>query len=142
MCNKNVKLTILSLFILVLDTQGIVQAQSYLSPGYIFGEIRQSLGFYSLPEAPNFVVKARPNKDSLQYVPLKPPPRNFHEDATKPANMLEERASSIAELEAARARAKSQANRVRSGTIGSNAATVKAEEKDPPPMAWNPWDTE
>ena len=115
-----------------------MQAQSYLSPGYIFGEIRQSMGFYTVPDAPDFVVKARPSSDSLQYAPLKPPPRDFHHPASKPASQLEEKASTIAELEAARARVKSQASKTLSGE-----KTVKTStEKDPAPMTWNPWDTE
>lgn len=142
MRHKNKKLKLLTFLILLLDAKGGLHAQSYLSPGYIFGEIRQSMGFYSMPEAPDFVVKARPSQDSLQYAPLKPPPRNFHEAASRPASMLEEKASSIAELEEARAKVKSQANKVRAGSANTIDAAKSMEVKDPPPMTWNPWDTE
>lgn len=85
------------------------KAQSYLSPGYIFGEITNNLGFYKTPEAPDFVKKARPDPASLEYVPLKLPPRDFHSEASKPGNRIEAEASTIAELEAARARTQARA---------------------------------
>lgn len=142
MRHKNKKIKLLTFLVLLLDVKGSLHAQSYLSPGYIFGEIRQSMGFYSIPDAPDFVVKARPTQDSLQYAPLKPPPRSFHEAANKPASMLEEKASSIAELEAARAKVKSQGNKVRAGSANIIDASKSMEVKDPAPMTWNPWDTE
>lgn len=114
------------------------KAQSYLSPGYIFGEITNNLGFYKTPEAPDFVKKARPDPASLEYVPLKLPPRDFHSEASKPGNRIEAEASTIAELEAARAR-----TQARAASSSSKASTKLAPEPDtPPPMKWNPWNTE
>ena len=120
---------------------GVAKAQSYLSPGYIFGEITNNLGFYKTPEAPDFVKKARPDPASLEYVPLKLPPRDFHSEANKPGSRLEAEASTIAELESARAKTKARAA---AGAASSSKTSSKLapEPESPPPMKWNPWDTE
>ena len=129
---------VLGFLALCFSAVGGAKAQSYLSPGYIFGEITNNLGFYKTPEAPDFVKKARPDPASLEYVPLKLPPRDFHSEASKPGNRIEAEASTIAELEAARAR-----TQARAASSSSKASTKLALEPDtPPPMKWNPWDTE
>ena len=121
---------------------GVARAQSYLSPGYVVGEIRQGLGLYSVPEAPEFVTKARPDPASLEYTPLKPPTRGFHSEATNPTNTLAAEASSIAELEAARANTQSRAAAAGAAPTKKASKVSAPPEEDPPPMKWNPWDTE
>lgn len=117
------------------------RAQSYLSPGYIMGEIRNGLGVESMPVAPDFVSKARPDPATLEYVPLKPPPKNFHSEANTPARRIEAEAGTIAELEAARAATQARANSASPAKPGSKAAAAPPEE-DPAPMKWNAWDTQ
>lgn len=119
-------------------------AQSYLSPGYIFGEIRREMGFYEMPEAPDFVKAARRDAASLDYKPLQPPPREFHNEAMKPAQRLEAEAPAIKELETARASSLARASAERSGALSKNSSKslAKPSEDDPAPMKWNPWDTE
>jgi hypothetical protein len=135
------KTILLSFLALCFATGSGARAQSYLSPGYIFGEITNKLGFYQTPDAPDFVKKARPDPASLEYLPLKLPPRDFHSEASKPGNRLEAEASAIAELE--RARANTQARAAAGGTSSSKAASKPIPEPaSPPPMKWNPWDTE
>jgi hypothetical protein len=135
------KTIVMGFLALFLVTGNSARAQSYLSPGYIFGEITNNLGFYQMPEAPDFVKKARPDPSTLEYVPLKLPPRDFHNEASKPGKRLEAEASTIAELEAARSR--TQARAVAGGGTPSKASSKPAPEADtPPPMKWNPWDTE
>ncbi len=121
---------------------GQAGAQSYLSPGYIMGEIRDGLGIVRAEPAPDFVVRGRPDPATLEYVPLKAPPRGFHSQAMTPLGQLQAEAGTVAELEAARA-----SNQARAAAAGAGApkATPKAiapPEEDPPPMKWNPWDTE
>lgn len=120
---------------------GIAQAQSYLSPGYIIGEIRDGLGIVQPQPAPEFVVRGRPDPALLEYTPLKPPPRNFHSEANKPGSKLESEAKSIAELESARASNQSRAAG-RGETAKTTAKSAPAVEEDPAPMKWNAWDTE
>lgn len=130
------------LFILAILSASGARAQSYLSPGYIIGEIRDVLGIVQMPTPPEFVARARPDPAKIEYVPLKPPPRDFHSDASKPSNKLAAESGAIAELETSRARSKARAAAY--GAAGSNSV-VKAPvppEGDPPPMKWNPWDTE
>lgn len=114
-------------------------AQSYLSPGYIIGEIRNGLGIVQPEPAPDFVVRGRPDPASLEYTPLKPPPRGFHSAASLPSGKLAGEARAIAELEAARAR--TQARAAGASSEKSKSAAASAEE-DPAPMKWNAWDTE
>lgn len=135
---KTIVMGFLGLF---LVTGNGARAQSYLSPGYIFGEITNNMGFYKTPDAPDFVKKARPDPATLEYLPLKLPPRDFHSEASKPDKRLEAEASTVAELEAARARA--QVRAAAGGGASSKAISRSAPETDsPPPMKWNPWDTE
>jgi hypothetical protein len=94
-----------------------------------------------MPVAPDFVTKARPDPATLEYVPLKPPPKNFHSEANTPAKRIEAEAGTIAELEAARAATQARANSASPAKPGSKAATPPPEE-DPAPMKWNAWDTE
>ena len=102
------------------------------------GEIRDGLGIVKPEPAPDFVVRGRPDPATLEYTPLKVPPRNFHSDANKPSARIEAEAGTIAELEAARA--KTQA---RAGAAAKSASKPAAPvEEDPPPMKWNAWDTE
>lgn len=118
-------------------------AQSYLSPGYILGEIRRGMGFYTVPEAPDFVTKGRPDPANLDYFPLKPPPRGFHSEAMTPGRRLEAETPAIVELETARAA--SQARAASAGAPAAKSSTKPAPapvEEDPPPMKWNAWDTE
>lgn len=117
-------------------------AQSYLSPGYIMGEIRDGLGIVQSNPAPDFVVRGRPDPATLDYVPLKAPPRGFHSQAMTPSSRLQAESGAIAELEAARKEA--QARAIASGASSSKPAakTLPPPEEDPPPMKWNPWDTE
>lgn len=119
---------------------GGVSAQSYLSPGYIMGEIRDGLGIVQQPQAPDFVVRGRPEHTTLEYVPLKPPPRNFHAEANKPGSRIEAEAGTIAELEAARAKTQARASGAASPKPVSKS--VVPVEEDPAPMKWNAWDTE
>jgi hypothetical protein len=115
-------------------------AQSYLSPGYILGEIRDRLGVVQQQPAPDFVVRGRPDPASLEYTPLKPPPRDFHSEANTPANRIEAEAGTIAELESARARTQARAAGVSSPKVPAKGAAPV--EEGPPPMKWNAWDTE
>ena len=126
---------------------GGVHSQSYLSPGYILGEVRQGMGFYRQPEAPEFVKRGRPDPATLDYKPLKPPPRDFHDEASKPAQRLEAEAPVVADLEAARA--KTQARAAGAGgrftaqkARAASQSAASASGDDLPPMNWNPWDTE
>ena len=118
-------------------------AQSYLSPGYVVGEITHGLGIYTVPDAPDFVKRARPDPASLEYTPLKPPPRDFHSEAAKPSSQLQAEAPAIAELQSAR-----QSTQARAAAAGASTSSPKAKASsaavadDPPPMNWNPWDTE
>ena len=117
------------------------QAQSYLSPGYILGEILDGLGIVKPEPAPDFVVRGRPENSSLEYIPLKPPPRGFHSEAMTPAGQLQAEAGTVAELEAARSR--NQARAAGAAGVTKPAAKIPAPvEEDPPPMKWNAWDTE
>ena len=117
---------------------GYAHAQSYLSPGYIMGEIRDGLGLVKPEPAPDFVVRGRPDPSSLEYTTLKPPPRGFHSSANSAAGRLAAEAPAIAELE--KARAQTQA---RAGAAAKPASKPAAPvEEDPPPMKWNAWDTE
>lgn len=132
----------LALGLSLLSQISPAHTQEYLSPGYILSEIQQSMGFYKIPDAPNFVKQARPEPSSLAYQPLKPPPRDLHSEANKPANQIEAETPTIAELEAARAR-----NQLRSSQAGAQKK-AQAKQQDaageggPAPMKWNPWDTE
>ncbi len=120
---------------------GQASAQSYLSPGYIMGEITTGLGFVKPEPAPDFVVRGRPDPSTLEYVPLKLPPRNFHSDASKPEARIEAEAGAIAELEAARARTQGRAAGT-SQTKSLSKSLTPPPEEDPKPMKWNAWDTE
>lgn len=116
-------------------------AQSYLSPGYIMGEIRDGLGIIKPEPAPDFVVRGRPDPATLEYTPLKAPPRGFHSDANTPGSKLAGESKAIAELEAARAKTQARAAGNASAKSSSKSVTPPPEE-DPPPMKWNAWDTE
>lgn len=132
---------VLGFVLLICAVSQDARAQSYLSPGYIFGEITSNLGFYKTPDAPEFVKRARPDPASLDYVPLKLPPRDFHEEASRPDKRIEAEASTVAELEAARAQIHSRA--AASSAVSSKIPPKVAPVTDtPPPMKWNPWDTE
>ncbi len=120
---------------------GQTNAQSYLSPGYILGEIRDGLGIVKPEPAPDFVVRGRPDPASLEYTALKPPPRGFHTSANTPSGKLAAEAPAIAELEAARAKTQARAAGGDAASAKSKAASAPVEE-DPPPMKWNAWDTE
>jgi hypothetical protein len=117
-------------------------AQSYLSPGYIMGEIRDGLGIIQSNPAPDFVVRGRPDPASLDYVPLKPPPRGFHSQAMTPSGRLQAEAGTIAELEAARAQNQSRAAASGAPASKPSPKTLAPSEEDPAPMKWNAWDTE
>ena len=121
---------------------GAASAQSYLSPGYVMGEIRQGLGLYSVPEAPDFVKNARPDPATLEYTPLKPPPKDFHSEANKPEKRIEAETGVISELEAARARTQARAAATGASSAKTAAKITAPVEEDPAPMKWNPWDTE
>lgn len=102
------------------------------------GEIRDGLGIIKPEPAPDFVVRGRPDPATLEYVPLKAPPRGFHSQAMTPSGQLQAEAGAVAELEAARA--KTQA---RAGAAAKPASKPAAPvEEDLPPMKWNAWDTE
>ena len=117
------------------------QAQSYLSPGYIMGEIGKGLGVVKPEPAPDFVVRGRPDPATLEYTPLKAPPRGFHSEANTPGSKLAGESKAIAELEAARASSQARASGNSSAKSSSKSLTPPPEE-DPPPMKWNAWDTE
>lgn len=117
-------------------------AQSYLSPGYILGEIRDGLGVVQQQPAPDFVVRGRPDPASLEYTPLKPPPRDFHSKANTPAKRIEAEAGTIAELESARARTQARAAAAGGASTKATAKGAAPLEEVPPPMKWNAWDTE
>ena len=137
------KIGFFGLLVFAFSNEGDASAQSYLSPGYVLGEITHGLGIYAVPEAPDFVKRARPDPASLDYTPLKPPPRDFHSEAAKPSSQLQAEAPAIAELESARA-----ATQARAAASGAPASKASAKTPpvvvtdDPPPMKWNPWDTE
>ena len=105
------------------------------------GEIRDGLGIVKAEPAPDFVVRGRPDPTSLEYTPLKPPPRGFHTQAMTPAGRLQAESKTIAELEAARAGNQARAAGGASAKSSSKSVTPPPEE-DPPPMKWNAWDTE
>ena len=127
------------LVLLMSPTTGF--AQSYLSPGYIMGELRDALGFVRQEPAPDFVVKARPDPTSLSYKPLTPPPANFHHETSSAASRLAAEAPAIAELESARARNQSRAA---AGGKEKSQPSMAASPlpEDPTPMKWNPWETD
>ncbi len=125
------------LLIFAILSSGCSRAQSYLSPGYIMGEIRDGLGLVKPEPAPDFVVRGRPDPAEIQYVPLKPPPRGFHSEASSPSSKLAAESAAIADLEASRSR-----NKSRAATTGAVAKASVPPEEGPPPMKWNPWDTE
>jgi hypothetical protein len=139
---KHRYLTSSPLFAAFLLLAGSASAQSYLSPGYIIGEIRDGLGIVQPEPAPDFVVRGRPDPASLEYVPLKAPPRGFHSQAMTPSGRLQNEAGAIAELEAARAQNKSRAGASGAPASKSVAQTLAPSEEDPPPMKWNPWNTD
>ena len=115
-------------------------AQSYLSPGYIMGEIRDGLGIVKPEPAPDFVVRGRPDPATLEYTPLKAPPRGFHTAASTPGGKLAGEAKAIAELEAART--SNQARAAGAPPKSASKSLTPPPEEDPPPMKWNAWDTE
>jgi hypothetical protein len=121
---------------------GPASAQSYLSPGYIIGEIRDGLGIVQPEPAPDFVVRGRPDPASLQYVPLKAPPRGFHSEAMTPGRRIEAEAGTIAELESARASTQARAAGMGGAPPKAPAKPAAPVEEDPPPMKWNPWNTD
>jgi hypothetical protein len=130
----------LALLVLLTNTS-LASAQSYLSPGYIMGELRDALGFVRQEPAPDFVVKARPDPASLSYKPLTLPPANFHHESSSAASRLAAEAPAIAELESARARNQSQA--AGGGRQKSQPAPVASPlPEDPAQMKWNPWETD
>ena len=118
-----------------------VSAQSYLSPGYLLGEIRDGLGIVKPEPAPDFVVRGRPEHSTLEYIPLKPPPRDFHAIENTPGARIEAKAGTISELEAARANAQARAAGLPAPKAQSKSPAAPPEE-DPAPMKWNAWDTE
>lgn len=115
-------------------------AQSYLSPGYIMGEIRDGLGIVKQEPAPDFVVRSRPDPSTLEYTTLKPPPRGLHSPENKPGSKLEGEAKAISELEAARASTQARASGTSAKALPKSV--TPPPEEDPPPMKWNAWDTE
>jgi len=133
----------LSLTLASLIAPGAAWPQEYLSPGYILSEIQQGMGFYKVPEAPGFVKQGRPDPSTLNYQPLKPPPRDFHSEVNKPASRLEAEAPVISELETARAK-----DQARAAAAGAQQPRAQAKpqalssEDGPPPMTWKPWDTD
>ena len=135
------RILVLGVFVSACLSFTSAQAQSYLSPGYIMGEIGKGLGVVKPEPAPDFVVRGRPDPATLEYTPLKAPPRNFHADANKPSARIEAEAGTIAELEAARAKTQARAAGNSSAKSSSKSVTPPPEE-DPPPMKWNAWDTE
>lgn len=131
----------IALCLTLLSIISTAKAQEYLSPGYILSEIQQGMGFYKVPDAPNFVKQSRPS--SLDYEPLRPPPRDFHSDAFKPANRIEAEIPTIRDLETARAR-----NQRLASKTGAQQKNERAKQLDTSteggsaPMKWNPWDTD
>lgn len=120
-----------------------VTAQSYLSPGYIIGEIRDGLGIVQPEPAPDFVIRGRPDPATLEYRTLKPPPRDFHSRANSPSERLAAEAPAIAELEAARTKTQARAAAAGQAPVSAKSKGIIAPvEEDPPPMKWNAWDTE
>lgn len=140
----NYKYLSISLFLVAPCLWGtLANAQSYLSPGYIIGEIRDGLGIVKPEPAPDFVVRGRPQDPaSLEYTPLKPPPRGFHSQASTPAGKLEGEAKAIAELESARASNQSRAAGGSGAAANPVAKSSAPVEEDPAPMKWKAWDTE
>lgn len=121
------------------------EAQPYLSPGYILTEVSNKFGFYAVPEPPEFVKRGRPDQASLDYVPLKLPPKDFHNETSRPDKRLEAEAPSIAELEVARAQSRGRAGATSSVRAAKGSKSPKAGTllpPDPPAMKWNPWETE
>ncbi len=135
------RILVLGTFVFASLSFTAAQAQSYLSPGYIMGEIRDGLGLVKPEPAPDFVVRGRPDPTSLEYTPLKPPPRGFHSAANTPGEKLAGESKAIAELEAARASNQARAAGSPSARPSPKSVTPPPEE-DPPPMKWNAWDTE
>ena len=136
---------VLGFLTVVCPFNGQAQAQSYLSPGYLFGEVRDALGIVPMPTPPDFVVRGRPDPSTLDYIPLKAPPKGFHSEANTPGRRLEAEAPTIMELEAARADTQARAAAAApppASQPAKKSVTASPVEQDPPPMKWNPWDTE
>jgi hypothetical protein len=135
-------LTILLLSVVSCIWAEQASAQSYLSPGYIIGEIRDGLGIIQPQPAPDFVVRGRPDPATLEYRTLKPPPRDFHSKANSPSERLAAEAPAIAELEAARSKTQARAAAGQAAAGIKSKAGIAPVEEDPPPMKWSAWDTE
>jgi hypothetical protein len=123
---------------IILSLTCVVHAQQYLSPGYVLSEIAGSIGMRPTPEnVPNFVVKARPDPNALEYTPLKPPPRDFHSEDAKVSNRLLAESGTIAELEAARSVAQSRAVAAKS-SLYNKSTPANRKEGDGSGSNWPP----
>lgn len=132
---EKIILTTLFCGLFLLPTLGCsANAQQYLSPGYIVTELKKGLGFQPMPETPpDFVVKGRPSPNTLDYVPLKPPPSDFHSEEAKNATRLQAEAGAIAELEAARR------NNQKVGTKAKTSAATQASASESPDTSTKNW---
>ncbi len=89
------------------------RAEQIGSPGGLIGGIMQGLGLGpTVPPAADFVVRSRPDPDRLDYLPLRPTPPGFLENANLPLVRFEAEQDAIRGLEDARARNRAQATRV------------------------------
>lgn len=135
---EKIILTTLLCGLFLIPTLGCsANAQQYLSPGYIVTELKKGLGFQPMPETPpDFVVKGRPATNTLNYVPLKPPPSDFHSEEASPATRQLAEAGAICELEAAR-----HDTQKASAKAKACAGARASEATDAPTKNWSqpPW---
>ena len=98
-------------------------AQQNGSPGELINGVMQGLGLSpTVPPAADFVVRSRPDPDQLDYLPFRPTPPGFLENANLPRERFEAQQESIRALEGARAR-----NRARAARVGAPEAATRQE---------------
>jgi hypothetical protein len=105
---------------------GAVSAQQNGSPGELISGVMQGLGLSpTIPPAADFVVRSRPDPAQLDYLPFRPPPPGFLENANLPRERFEAEQDSIEALEKARAK-----NRARAARIGAPDVPTRQEKAE------------
>ena len=109
-----------------LFVAGAVSAQQNGSPGELISGVMQGLGLSpTIPPAADFVVRSRPDPAQLDYLPFRPPPPGFLENANLPRERFEAEQASIKALEKARAK-----NRARAARIGAPDVPTRQEKAE------------
>lgn len=107
-----------------LCAAGGARAEQSGSPGELIGGIMQGLGLGpTVPPAADFVVRSRPDPDRLDYLPFRPTPPGFLENANLPRERFEAEQNAIRGLESAGAR-----NRARAARVGAPDAQSRREK--------------